>query len=275
MKKTILFIVVNVLTLNFILAQKIKGSDTVIPLIQTITEDFLKYYPESDMSISGGGSGVGISALIDNSTDIAMASRKIKLDEKNRFNEKRLIVVEKIIAYDALAIVVHPSNPVNKLSRMQLENIFRGKITNWKQVGGKDLKIVVYTRETSSGTYEFFKESVLKHKNYMSAVLSVPATGAVIQSISQTAGAIGYIGYAYLNKYVKSIKISYDGINYFEPTYKNAKNKSYPIVRPLYLYYTKNKEIYVKKLMDYIFSIKGQNTIKTIGYIDLINEKKD
>lgn len=275
MKKTILFIVLQVLTFNFILAQKIKGSDTVIPLIQTITEDFLKYYPESDMSITGGGSGVGISALIDNSTDIAMASRKIKLDEKNRFNEKRLIVIERIIAYDALAIVVHPSNPVNKLSRMQLENIFRGKITNWKQVGGKDLKIVVYTRETSSGTYEFFKESVLKHKNYMSAVLSVPATGAVIQSISQTAGAIGYIGYAYLNKYVKSIKISYDGINYFAPTYNNAKNKSYPIVRPLYLYYTKNKEKYVKKFMDYTFSRKGQNTIKTIGYIDSINEKKD
>ena len=119
-------------------------------------------------------------------------------------------VNEVIVAYDALAVVVHPSNPVKQLTRQQLEDIFRGKITNWKQVGGDNRKIVVYSRETSSGTYEFFKESVLKNKNYMASSLSMPATGAIIQSVSQTKGAIGYVGLAYVSPRVKTLSVSYD-----------------------------------------------------------------
>ena len=140
-----------------------------------------------------------ISALLDGTTDIAMASRPIKFSEKMKVKSAGKEVEEVIVAYDALAVVVHPSNPVKQLTRQQLEDIFRGKITNWKQVGGDDRKIVVYSRETSSGTYEFFKESVLKNKNYMSSSLSMPATGAIIQSVSQTKGAIGYVGLAYLS----------------------------------------------------------------------------
>lgn len=251
-------------------AQKIKGSDTVLPLAQKAAEDFMKKYPSKSVSITGGGSGVGISALMDGTTDIAMASRRMKLDEKIKMQQAGKVAVEKTIAWDALAVIVNPKNGVSQLTREQLEDIFTGKITNWKQVGGADMKIVVYSRETSSGTYEFFKESVLKHKNYMVSVLSMPATGAIIQSVSQTPGAIGYVGLAYLNSAVKAIKVSYDGKTFVEPSYANAKNKSYPVVRPLFLYYAKSNEAKVKPLIDYIMTPEGQNTVKTIGYIDVM-----
>ena len=176
-------------------------------------------------------------------------------------------VEEVIVAYDALAVVVHPSNPVKQLTRQQLEDIFRGKITNWKQVGGDDRKIVVYSRETSSGTYEFFKESVLKNKNYMSSSLSMPATGAIIQSVSQTKGAIGYVGLAYLSPRVKSLSISYDGTHFAPPTMESATDKSYPIVRPLYYYYNTENSEQATPLIHFILSPAGQEIIKKSGYI--------
>ena len=142
------------------------------------------------------------------------------------------------------------------------------KIKNWKEVGGADMKIVAYSRETSSGTYEFFKESVLKNKNYMNGILSMPATGAIIQSVSQTKGAIGYVGLAYINKEVKPIHVSYDaGKTFTEPSFENAKNKAYPIVRPLFYYYDVKNEGKVKPFIDYILSAEGQATVKQVGYI--------
>ena len=144
---------------------------------------------------------------------------------------------EVVIARDALSVIVHPSNKVSQLTREQLEGIFTGKITNWKEVGGEDLKIVVYSRETSSGTYEFFKEIVLLRKNFSSSVLAMPATGAIVQSVSQTKGAIGYIGIAYLEKTIKPIKVSFNqGKTYVEPSVKTAKAGTYPILRTLYYY---------------------------------------
>lgn len=251
------------------MGQKLKGSDTVLPIGQKEAESYLKKNKNANISVTGGGSGVGIAALMDGSTDIAMASRKIKFDEKLKLQEAGKVVIEKIIAYDALAVIVNPKNNVDQLSRQQLEEIFTGKITNWKQVGGADLKIVVYSRESSSGTYEFFKESILKNKNYMSSILSMPATGAIIQSISQTPGAIGYVGLAYLNTNVKALKVSYDGKKFVTPTYENAKNETYPVIRPLYFYYTKNKENIVKDFVAYVVSAEGQRIVKNVGYIDV------
>ena len=147
-----------------ITAQRIKGSDTVLPVSQETAEIFMKDDPDRRVTVTGGGTGVGISALMDNTTDIAMASRPIKFSEKMKLKAAKQEVEEVIIAYDALAVIVNPSNPVSQLTRQQLEAIFRGKITNWKQLGGPDMKIIVYSRETSSGTYEFFKESALKNK---------------------------------------------------------------------------------------------------------------
>ena len=156
-------------------AQRIKGSDTVLPIAQQTAEEYMKENPDARVTVTGGGSGVGISALLDGTADLAMASRTIKFSEKMKAKSTGRDIKEVIIAGDALAVVVHPSNPVSKLTRQQLEDIFRGKITNWKEVGGDDRKIVVYSRETSSGTYEFFKESVLHNKNDMSSSLSMPA----------------------------------------------------------------------------------------------------
>ena len=187
---------------------------------------------------------------------------RIKLQEAGKKTE------EVVIAYDALAVVVHPSNPVSKLTREQLEAIFTGKIRNWKEVDGPDMKIVAYSRETSSGTYEFFKESVLKNKNYKNGILSMPATGAIIQSVSQTKGAIGYVGLAYLNKAVKPLHVSYSaGKSYVEPSLENATNKSYPIIRPLFYYYEVKNASKVRPFIDYVLSPEGQELVKEVGYI--------
>lgn len=251
-------------------AQKLKGSDTLLPLAQKAAENYSEKNPSAHVTVTGGGSGVGLSSLREGTTDIAMASRRIKFDERVRMQQAGRPVEELTVAFDALAVIVHPSNPVSRLTREQLEGIFRGKITNWKQVGGEDRKIVVYSRETSSGTYEFFKESVLKHRNYMPAVLSMPATGAIIQSVSQTPGAIGYVGLAYLNPEVKALAVSYDGGgSYVAPTFDNARSKSYPIVRPLYFYYTKSNEAAVRPLVDYLTSDEGQAMVASIGFIPI------
>ncbi len=249
-------------------AQRIKGSDTVLPLTQELSERYLREHPSSEIVVTGGGSGVGLAALPENTTDIAMASRRIKFGEKMKFAQIGLTVSEVIVAYDALAVVVNPTNPVDRLTREQLEAIFRGKITNWKEVGGDDRKIVVYSRETSSGTYEFFKESVLSNKNYMSSILSMPATGAIIQSVRQTKGAIGYIGLAYLNPYVKALAISYDGGNHYAlPSVENAFDGSYPVVRPLYYYYDAKKEAQVAPFISYILSQEGQKLVREEGFV--------
>ena len=248
-------------------AQRIKGSDTVLPVAQQTAERFMNQHPDTRVTVTGGGTGVGISALLDNTTDIAMASRPIKFSEKMKIKSAGEDVAEIVVAYDALAVVAHPSNPLKQLTRQQLEDIFRGKITNWMQVGGDDRKIVVYSRETSSGTYEFFKESVLKNKNYMASSLSMPATGAIIQSVSQTKGAIGYVGLAYVSPRVKTLSVSYDGKHYAAPTVENATNKTYPIVRPLYYYYNVKKKAEIDPLIQYILSPDGQDIIKKSGYI--------
>ncbi|MCL2435448.1 MAG: phosphate ABC transporter substrate-binding protein [Lentimicrobiaceae bacterium] len=248
----------------------IKGSDTCLPVSQQEAEAFGKKGGGA-VTVTGGGSGVGISALISGTCDIAQASRPMKFDEKQKMSEAGKTPKEVIIAYDALAVVINPENPVNQLTRQQLEQIFTGKITNWKEVGGPDMKIVVYSRETSSGTYEFFKEHVMKNKNYATSVLSMPATGAIIQSVKQTKGAIGYVGLAYLNKEVKALKVSYDGKTFVEPSVANAKNKTYPVVRPLFYYYSINNEKKVKPFMDFVLSPEGQKIVENVGFIGIKN----
>ncbi len=248
----------------------IKGSDTVLPLSQKEAETYMKANTTASITVIGGGSGVGIAALIDGTTDIAMSSRPLKMDEKLKIQESGKAYKEVKIADDALAVIVNPANPVKKLTREQLEEIYTGKITNWKQVGGDDMKIVVYSRESSSGTYEFFKEHVMNKKNYASSCLNMPATGAIIQSVSQTKGAIGYVGLAYLDKAVADVAVSYDkGKTYVMATYENAKNKTYPIVRPLYYYYNPKIEKQIKPFLDYVLSAAGQKVVKDVGYIDI------
>lgn len=245
----------------------IKGSDTTLPISQKLAEQYMLENSGETLIVTGGGSGVGISSLMVETTDIAQSSRKIKFDELLKIEDSGKSIKEVIIAYDAMAIVVHPENKVNNLTRQQLEDIFTGKIQNWSDVGGDDLKIIPYSRETSSGTYEFFKESILNDKNYINGIMSMPATGAIIQSVNQTPGAIGYVGLAYLNDAVKAINVSYDGENFVQPSIENAKNNTYPVVRPLYFYHNADIKENVKKFIEYTLSPKGQRLIEEIGFI--------
>ena len=228
--RTILFAALSLAALNAN-AQRIKGSDTVLPVAQQTAERFMNREPDARVTVTGGGTGVGISALLDNTTDIAMASRPIKFSEKMKAKAAKRDIDEVIVAYDALAVVVHPSNPVKQLTRRQLE------------------------------------ESVLKNKNYMSSSLSMPATGAIIQSVSQTKGAIGYVGLAYVSPRIKTLSVSYDGEHYAGPTVENATNKTYPIVRPLYYYYDVKNKAQIAPLLEFILSPEGQDIIKKSGYI--------
>ncbi len=250
---------------------KIKGSDTCLPLSQKEVEEYMKKNPNASITVTGGGSGVGLSALISGTTDIAQSSRKMKMDEKLKMQEAgKSAFKEVIIACDALSVIVNPANKVSKLTREQLEGIFTGKIKNWKEVGGDDLNIVVYSRESSSGTYDFFKEHVLNNKNYAKTALMMPATGAIVQSVSQTKGAIGYVGIAYMENTVKAIEVSYDkGKTFVKPNIDNAKNKTYPIVRPLYYYYLNSAETKVKPFVDFILSTEGQKIVLKEGYVPI------
>jgi phosphate transport system substrate-binding protein len=251
-------------------AQKLKGSDTVLPLGQKEAESYMKGNKAAKVTVTGGGSGVGLAALVDGTTDIAMSSRKMKMAEKMKLQEAGKATKEIIVAYDALAVVVNPANKVSQLTREQIEGIFTGKIKNWKEVGGDDLQIVVYSRESSSGTYEFFKEHVLNNKNYASSVLAMPATGSIIQSISQTKGAIGYVGLAYLEKEVKAIGVSYNkGKTFVAPSMAKAKDKTYPVIRPLYYYYLTKSEKTVKPFIDFCLSLEGQKIVEQVGYVPL------
>src|SRR5258706_819085 len=246
---------------------KIKGSDTVLPLSQKEAETYMKQNASAKITVIGGGSGVGLAAFIDGTTDIAMASRKIKMSEKLKLQDAGKSYKEVTIAFDALSVIVNPANKVSQLTKEQLEGIFTGKITNWKEVGGDDEKIITYSRESSSGTFEFFKEHVMNGKNYGSAILMMPATGAIVQSVSQTKGAIGYIGLAYLEKNVKDIKVSYDkGKTYVGASMETAKNKTYPIIRPLFYYHLNKDEAKVKPFISYVLSPAGQKVVKEVGY---------
>jgi len=248
----------------------IKGSDTVLPLAQMEAEKLMKKDSSITVSVVGGGTGVGITALLEGTTDIAMASRDLKTEETLKFKEAKIEIEKILIAYDALSIVVHPGNKVSQLTREQIEKIYTGEIKNWKEVGGEDLQIVAYSRESSSGTYEYFKEEVLDDKNYATDILSMPATGAIVQSVSQTKGAIGYIGLAYQTKSVKQISVSYDqGKTYVAPSVEAAKDKSYPISRPLFFFYDKLYKEKVKSIIDFTLSEEGQKIVSEIGYVPL------
>lgn len=248
----------------------LKGSDTVLPLAQQEAESYMKKNTDAAITVVGGGTGVGLAALQDGTTDIAMASRSLKTDEKLKLQDAKKDIKQTIIAYDALAVIVNPANKISRLTREQLEGIFTGKITNWKEIGGVDEKIVAYSRESSSGTYEFFKEHVMEKKNYAPNILMMPATGSIVQSVGQTKGAIGYIGLAYATPEVKMISVSYDsGKTFIAPSIATAKDKTYPVSRPLFFFYESSKEAQVKDFINYIMSAEGQKIVEEVGYISV------
>jgi phosphate transport system substrate-binding protein len=270
MKSTTLFLIISLLAVNQLFGQKlrIKGSDTVFPLTQMLAEEFMKRNIDASILISGGGSGTGISALLNGTTDIAQSARELTADEKLNLNKEGIPVTETIIAFDALAVIVNPENKVTQLTVQQLEAIFTGAVTNWKDVGGIDMDIVVYSRQNSSGTYNFFKDHELSGKNFTASAILMPATGAIAQSVSQVKGAIGYVGLAYLDRTLKPIAISSDkGKTYIAPSVETVKDKSYPIARPLYYIFPDNLKDAISPFIGFVLSNAGQQIVLKAGYV--------
>ncbi len=247
---------------------KVTGSTTVGPLATTAAEEFEKMDSTIKISISEGGSGVGIANLLDGTTDIAMASRDMQESEKLKFDADQQFE-EIILALDALSIVVYPGNPIEKLTKEQIRDIFTGRITNWKELEGEDQEIVPVLRETSSGTYEYFKNEVLDNENPTAKALSQGSNGGVVQTISQTPGAIGFIGFAFEDSdKAKALSISWDGgENYIEPVLERAMRKEYPLARPLFFYHRKKDAAKVAPFVDFILSERGQEIVREVGYI--------
>ncbi|MCS7153273.1 MAG: phosphate ABC transporter substrate-binding protein [Bacteroidia bacterium] len=246
----------------------VKGSDTVLPLSQAFAEKFLEKNSDMLISVTGGGSGVGIAALMNGDADVAMSSRPLKLSERLKLAQRGKSLIEDTIAWDVLAICVHPSNPVNRLTRAQLADIYTGRIKNWKEVGGLDMPILPYSRESSSGTFEFFREHILRGQDFASEVRFIPATGMMVQSIAQTPGAIGYIGIAYVSSSVKPLSIAQDGDStYYLPARTRAELSRYPIARPLYYYYDAQRAERVKPFIQFVHSPQGRELVKKVGYV--------
>lgn len=246
---------------------KIKGSETVLPISLELAERFTNDKDLVDVSVTAGGSGVGIAALLNGNTDIAMSSRDMKFEEKVKFAEQKLEYEEVTIGLDALALIVHRENPLDSITLQQAKDIYQGKITNWKQLGGPDGEIVAFNRESSSGTYEFFKKKVLNKEDF-AQLQTVGANGELTEKVSDNPLTIGYVGIAYVNpKSVKTLKVyNEEKKASIAPTISNSLNKTYPLVRPLFFYYLKRDEAKVKQVIDYIKSQKGQLMVKSVGY---------
>lgn len=243
----------------------INGSTTVLPVIQKAGEAFMAANPGVALTISGGGSGNGIKALNDGLCQIAMSSRDMKANEKELAKSKKVDPVRVAVAVDALVPVVNPANKVQDLTREQLRDIYMGKITNWKDVGGVDGKIVVISRDTSSGTYETWDEMVLGKEKVTPAALLQASNGAVVQAVSKNKNALGYIGFGYLDKSVKKLNMGGK-----EATPATALSREWPVARELYLFTNGQPQGVVKDFIAFLVDpLKGQKLVQEVGFIPL------
>jgi phosphate transport system substrate-binding protein len=248
----------------------IKGSDTMVILGQRWAEAYMKKNPGASIQVTGGGSGVGIAALINGTTDIAESSRPMKDAEKTQLQQKRGVpTVELPVALDGLAVYVHETSPIQELSLEQLKRIYTGAAKNWKDVGGRDERIILYGRENSSGTYAYFKEHVLENADYYPTTQTLPGTAAVINAVAKDIRGIGYGGIAYL-KGVKAIKVKKNASSpAVEPTLDNVQKNIYPISRFLYWYLAGQPKDQIKKLTDWVVTAEGQAVVNDVGYYPL------
>ncbi|MDI6793589.1 MAG: phosphate ABC transporter substrate-binding protein [bacterium] len=250
---------------------QIKGSDTMVNLVQAWTEAFMEANLGSYIAVTGGGSGTGIAALLNGTCDIAMCSRKMKGKEIELARENGIEPKEMTVALDGLAVVVHPSNPIEGLTISQLSDIFTGKVTNWKDVGGKEGKILVASREVNSGTHVYFKEHVLAKKEYGAEALLMPSSQAVADEVAQNQNAIGYYGMGYISPNQKAIKVAKDENSLFvAPILDNVTNGDYHISRPLLIYTNGEPTGLVKKFLDFVLSAEGQEIVKKIDFVPVI-----
>ncbi len=253
---------------------QIKGSDTMVNLGQAWAEEYMKAHPDVSVAVTGGGSGTGIASLLSGTCDIAELSRELKPEEislaKARGFEPRQVTV----ALDGLAVVVHPGNPVSQLTLDQLAAVFSGAVTNWKEVGGADLPIVVLSREVNSGTHVYFKEHVLRRSQADSRVefaanaLLLPSSQAIADEVAQNPSAIGYYGMGYISPREKALRVAQDDASpYVEPTIANVVSQAYPISRPLLMVTRGQAQGLAADFLDYVLGPEGQKVVLKIDFV--------
>lgn len=273
MKKLILLITSVLLAFGSTLEGEtitVKGSDTMVILAQRWAEVYMAAHPGTVIQVTGGGSGTGISALINGTTDICNSSRPMKDVEKMRLKQKYGSPgVEIRTAIDGISIYAHPSNPVEALTLAQIKDIYTGRITNWKEVGGPDAGIILYGRENNSGTYAYLKEDVLANEDFARNTQSLPGTAGVVSAISKDRFGVGYGGVAY-GKGIKELKVRRDATSpAYAPTSENTRKGLYPISRYLYLYVHKRPTGEIKNYIDWILGKEGQGIAERVGYVPI------
>jgi len=242
----------------------IEGSTTVLPIAQAAAETFMRQNPETDIVVRGGGSGVGIASLIDKTCDIADSSRAIKDSELDKAVTNGVDPRAHVIAMDGIVLIVNPANSLNALSKKQIKDIYTGSISNWKELGGNDEKIVVVSRDSSSGTFEAFGTLVLGGAKVRPEALLQASNQAVASVIARTQGAIGYVGLGYISSEVKALQV--DGVM---PSKETVLTDKYPVSRPLYMYTNGAANGTTKDFIDFIMSKEGQKIVDEQGYVGL------
>jgi len=283
MFKRVFLIIAMAIFLNpaFIIAGKdsiqIKGSDTMVNLGQAWAERYMQENLGDFVAVTGGGSGTGFSSLISGTCDIALSSRNIKEKEVALAKQKGINPFQIKVAMDGLSVVVNPKNAVMKLTVEQLAGIFTGKISNWKEVGGINLKIVILSREVNSGTHVYFKEHVLRKgdpnskEEFAPGALLLSSSQAIADEVAQNPSAIGYYGMGYISSKQKPIMVAKDEKSEYEtPTIENVVNGKYPISRPLFLYTNGQPQGLVKKFVDFCLSKEGQDIVVKTDFVPIV-----
>mgnify|MGYP000945558494 CR=1 FL=1 len=256
------------------------GSDTIVNLALGWAERYQESHPEVRISVTGGGSGTGITALINKTIDIANASRQIKTEEMEAAKAAGLDPQEFVVARDAIAVIVNPENPVQQLSLEQLSLIYTGEITNWKEVGGEDRPIVKLSRESNSGTHVYFLEAVIRKgikgdtTIFSADTLLLPSSEGIIAEVRDNPNAIGYDGLGYVTDEVKIVAVS--GLmspdQYVIPSIETVNNNTYPISRDLYMYTPGTPSGAVKDFLDWILSDEAQTIVKELGFVPILSQ---
>ena len=253
-----------------------KGSDTIVNLALAWAEAYQAIRPEVRISVTGGGSGTGIAALINDTVDIANASRAMKQDEISQAQSQGVDPIEFVIARDAIAVIVNHENPIDRLTLQQVSDIYSGKINNWKEIGGEDRPIVRLSRETNSGTHVYFLENVLRLGDkenrtlFSTNTLLLPSSEGITSEIRQNPNAIGYDGLGYVTEEVKVIGIAPNaGAEYIYPSAETVNSQAYPIARNLYMYTAGEPEGEVSRYLEWIFSDEAQNIVTELGFVPI------
>jgi phosphate transport system substrate-binding protein len=257
-------IVFTLMGLSYAEDLRIDGSTTVLPIAQKAAEVFMKKNPTIKIFVSGSGSGTGIKALLDGTTDIADSSREAKDKEIAAGKEKGIILTAHKIALDGIVTVVHPSMKINNITVEQLRDIYNGKIKSWKELGGPNRPISIVSRDTSSGTYEVWEEKILKGDKVRADALLVASNGQAVQTVAQNKFSIGYIGIGYVDKSVKVLKV--EGKT---ASAKSVRDSSWPIARPLFMYTNGKPAGVIAKFINFMLSKEGQKVVNEVKYISL------